>query len=123
MALRFGFGFYHCNPAAQVADNVISKDHKSVTVEVSDERVEWNVRERRQFIESKFLYTLAGQNTSHGGVDYAVYAGFNRVVGGDYRVGSGLCRAVITLYADNGLYRNAFVFIVLPQLQIQSLQS
>lgn len=85
----------------KVADNVISKVHKKFVLEVSDERVEWRVKNRRQFIESKFLYTLSGQNTTVGRPDRFVYVAFNRVVAGDFRSGSGLCRAMITLYADN----------------------
>lgn len=85
-----------------MADNVVSKVHKKFVLEVSDERIEWRVKNRRQFIESKFLYTLSGQNTTHGRPDRYVYVGFNRVVAGDFRSGSGLCRAMITLYADNG---------------------
>ena len=84
------------------ADNVVNAKHRQVVVEISDERVEWRVRNRKQFIESKFLYTLNGQNTSHGRPDYFVYAGFNRVVAGSFRNGSGLCRAMITLHADKG---------------------
>lgn len=80
----------------------------------------------KQSMESRFLYQLnRGRNqrpaTSGGNVteptDFgnsaaeedgdvddsgAVYIGFNRVVGGNFRSGSGLCRAVVQLYADTG---------------------
>jgi len=35
----------------------------------------------------------------------AVYIGFNRVVAGNFRSGSGLCRAVVQLFADTGQLR------------------
>ena len=80
-----------------------------VNLEIGDEKVEWYEGGMRQFIESKFLYTLSGQNTSYGDVDYNVYIGLNRVVAGNYRNGFGLCKATITLLEEGG--RNT-IFIV-----------
>ncbi len=83
----------------KVVDNVVKK-HRRLSIDVSDERVDWRTRKQREFIESKFLYTLSGQNTSFGEKDYDVYAGFNRVVSGPFRHGSGLCEVTITLFQD-----------------------
>ncbi|KAK2183708.1 hypothetical protein NP493_299g03072 [Ridgeia piscesae] len=80
----------------QIKDNFLRKK-ENVMIEVSDERLDWSVAGKKEFIESKFLYTLSGQNTTHGDVERDIYVGFNRIVVGDYRTGSGLCRAVITL--------------------------
>jgi hypothetical protein len=86
----------------KVVDNLVKKD-KKVTLDISDEQIEWSMGEQdKQFIESKFLYTLSGQNTTFGDKDYDVYAGFNRVVAGNFRFGSGLCRVSITLYKEGG---------------------
>ena len=85
----------------QVRDNFVRKKD-SVVIEVSDERVDWTVSGQKEFIESKFLYTLGGQNTTFGDVEHDIYVGFNRIVAGDYRNGSGLCRAAITLLTIEG---------------------
>ncbi|KAK2153978.1 hypothetical protein LSH36_280g02027 [Paralvinella palmiformis] len=60
----------------KIVDDVIRLDDV-ITIEVSDERVEWRSREERHYIESKFLYTLSGQNTTYGDRDYDVYAVLN----------------------------------------------
>ncbi|ELU05578.1 hypothetical protein CAPTEDRAFT_195743 [Capitella teleta] len=84
----------------KIVDNVVNTD-KKVTLDISDEKIEWSIGGgEKQFIESKFLYTLSGQNTTFGDKDSDVYAGFNRVVAGNFRFGSGLCRVTITLYQD-----------------------
>lgn len=85
----------------KVVDNVVKKGRK-VTLDVSDEKIEWSMGGEKQFIESKFLYTLSGQNTTYGDKDYDVFAGFNRVVAGNFRFGTGLCKVTITLYQDGG---------------------
>ena len=71
-----------------------------ITLEISNERLEWKTQTGKQFIESKFLFMLDGQNATYGDMDYDVYAGFNRVVGGDYRSGSGLCRVTVSLFKE-----------------------
>ncbi|XP_014668020.1 PREDICTED: signal peptide, CUB and EGF-like domain-containing protein 3 [Priapulus caudatus] len=81
-------------------DNAVRKNSK-LTVEVSDERVFWRSGKMADSIESKFLYTLDGQKTMYGARDYAVYVGFNRVVAGNYRNGSGLCKATVILQRDD----------------------
>lgn len=85
----------------QIKDNFVRKK-ESIVVEVSDERVDWTVAGKKEFIESKFLYTLSGQNTTYGEAERDIYVGFNRIVVGDYRTGSGLCRAAITLLTIEG---------------------
>ena len=84
----------------KVADNVVGKKDRMV-VEIADETVQWIPRHGyKQMIESKYLYTLNGQNTTYGEKDYYVYAGFNRVVATPARSGSGLCRVNITLKGE-----------------------
>lgn len=75
-----------------------------VKVDISDERVEWKSKEVKDFIESKFLYTLSGQETLYGAQEQKVYVGFNRVVAGEFRSGTGLCQATIELYSYDGQY-------------------
>lgn len=88
----------------KVVDDLVKKG-STLVMEISDEKIEWYEGETKQFIESKFLYTLSGQNTTYGSVDYDVYIGLNRVVAADYRTGDGLCKATITLVKGPGKYR------------------
>lgn len=83
----------------KVVDRVVNRKHSRLVLDVSDGRVEWRARKsRRQFIESKFLFGLSPQ----GSAGSTLFVGLNRVVAGDFRSGSGLCRAVISLFADRG---------------------
>lgn len=84
-------------------DNFIRKGSR-VKIDISDERLEYKSGKYKDFLESRFLYTLNGQDTEYGLKDYSVYVGLNRVVAGTYRSGSGLCRATITLYSLPGNY-------------------
>ncbi|VDI62204.1 signal peptide, CUB and EGF-like domain-containing protein 3 isoform X1 [Mytilus galloprovincialis] len=79
-------------------DDFIRKGSR-VKMDISDERLEYKSGKTKDYIESRFLYTLKGQDTEYGLKDYSVYVGLNRVVAGSYRSGSGLCRATITLYS------------------------
>jgi hypothetical protein len=79
----------------KVVDNIVRKGIKQM-IEVSHERLEWTHGDYKTFIESKFLFELNGQSRDPKRPDY-LYAGFNRVVAGDFRSGTGLCRVVITL--------------------------
>ena len=60
----------------------------------------------RRSIKSRFLYDVRATGTDYGpsrnrssGV---LYVALNRVIAGSFRSGSGLCRAVVTLYSDQG---------------------
>jgi len=81
----------------KVVDRVVTRKHSRLVLGVSNGRVDWRARRsRRQFIESKFLFSLP-RGTSAG-----LYVGMNRVIADDFRAGSGLCRAVVSLFADLG---------------------
>ena len=95
----------------KVVDDIVQKGQK-VNIEIGNERIEWYEKETKQTIESRFLYTLDGQNTTYGEIDYDIYVGLNRVVGGNYRTGSGLCKAVITLQQGGGLYFCVTIYII-----------
>jgi len=86
----------------KVVDRVVSRKHSRLVLDVSDGRIEWRTRRsrRRQFIESKFLFSLSGAVNPAG----TLYVGLNRVIAGDFRSGSGLCRAVVSLFSDRGLF-------------------
>ena len=87
----------------KVANNVVDSNN-TVTLQVSDERIEWEPEGRRkQFIESKFLYRLReGEDNEDAHNDRYLYVGLNRVVAHGYRHGSGLCQASVVLIAENG---------------------
>ncbi|XP_033753123.1 signal peptide, CUB and EGF-like domain-containing protein 1 [Pecten maximus] len=80
-------------------DNFIRRGSKT-KISFSDERVEWKSGPHRDNLKSRFLYTLRGQQPLYGEVDYNVYVGLNRVVAGNFRSGSGLCSATITMYSS-----------------------
>ena len=70
-----------------------------VTVTIGDEYVKFdNNRGVQKTYRSEYLFTLSGQSTTYGAVNYSIYFSMNRVV---YpfrfasRTGTGLCRAVI----------------------------
>ncbi|KAL3842050.1 hypothetical protein ACJMK2_020115, partial [Sinanodonta woodiana] len=81
-------------------DNFVNKGSRAL-IDISDERVEWRSKVK-DFLESKFLFTLNGQKPVHGEIDYYIYIGFNRVVAGSFRNGTGLCYATISLYSFAG---------------------
>jgi len=79
--------------------NVISQG-KSISLEVSNERLHWTSPSGGGEVFSKYLYTLKGQNTVYGPVDYDIYAAFNRVIGTDRRSGSGVNSVRIRLVQE-----------------------
>jgi len=82
-------------------DDFIRKGSR-VKLDISDERIEYKSGKNKDYIESRFLYTLKGQKTDYGIKDYSIYVGLNRVVAGNYRSGSGLCRVTVSLYSLPG---------------------
>ncbi|KAK3101076.1 hypothetical protein FSP39_000772, partial [Pinctada imbricata] len=78
-------------------DGFVKRGSKA-KIDISDERVEWRSRTHKDYLESKFLFTLAGQKPTYGIRDDYVYVGLNRVVAGTFRNGSGLCEVEISLY-------------------------
>ena len=92
----------------RVVDDVVSAG-TTLVLEISDERLRWNNQGPiRGFMESRHLYTLSGQTALHGPVDYAVYAGFNRVPATHLRNGTGLCSATIMMVKPKGKSSRAF---------------
>ena len=81
----------------KVVDNFVKKGSK-VSLDISDERVEWIQGRKRDYMESEFLFTLSRQATLFGRMEQDVFVGFNRVVRAPHRHGSGLCRVTISLY-------------------------
>ncbi|XP_077994412.1 signal peptide, CUB and EGF-like domain-containing protein 3 [Glandiceps talaboti] len=87
----------------KIVDDVVDAGLRLI-VEVSDQKIDWNNQNSKKgFIVSKYLYTLKGQMPSYGIPDYDIYAGLNRVPFGNYRNGSGLCKATITLIPDTDI--------------------
>lgn len=87
----------------QLVDNIVKKGTR-LHLDLSDERLEWTHNGKKQYLESKFLFTLTGQDTQHGEREQYVYIGFNRVVHGAHRHGSGLCHVAISLYELSGRF-------------------
>ncbi len=48
-------------------------------------------------LNSPFLYALDGQADDEGSVNYDIFAAFNRVIAGNYRLGSGVSEVKVTL--------------------------
>lgn len=87
----------------RMVDDIVSEGVK-LKLEVSDETLKWNNKGRqRGQCQSPYLYTLSGQRPLRGEIDYSIYIGINRVpLDNSDRVGSGLCKAIITLASDGG---------------------
>lgn len=122
-------------------DGIVSgrkQKNSQLVLDISDGRVEWRpltpaapkrtraIRPRstsRQFIESRFLYHLNRGRSRDNETDEddnqgAIYIGFNRVVGGNFRSGSGLCRATVQLFADSGTLQILFSVALTENQQI-----
>lgn len=82
----------------RTVDNFVKRGSRA-KIDISNERVEWKSGKYKDFLESRFLYTLAGQEPLYGIRDDYVYVGLNRVVAGNFRNGSGLCEVTISLYS------------------------
>ena len=80
-------------------ENVATAMTNHVSVTIGDEYVMFdNNRGMQRKYRSPYLFTLSGQPTTFGSVDYIIYFSMNRVVypfSSVSRTGSGLCRAVI----------------------------
>jgi len=71
------------------------KSGSQVILEVSNERLDWNNQQGLTgSFTSPYLYTLNGQATTYGPVDYDLYASFNRVIAGG-RYGAGASKITI----------------------------
>ena len=77
-------------------ENVITN---RVTITVGDEFVHFdNHRGIQKCYDSPYLFTLNGQATTYGAINYDIYFSMNRVIYPFYstsRTGTGLCKAVI----------------------------
>jgi hypothetical protein len=86
----FGHDGYPTSPLGEVDGFVQQGD--TVELRVSDGRVEY-VNERiplaGEFL-SPWLYALKGQPDTEGPVNYNIFASFNRVIAGTYRIGTGV---------------------------------
>ena len=80
----------------RVDGDVIDVNSRFV-ITVSDQRMEWqNNSSNKQHLDSKYLL----RTPLHPSDDPYMYVGLNRAVGGDFRSGSGLCRASVVLIAS-----------------------
>ena len=77
-------------------DNVPSVVHEHFTVTIGDEFVMFdNNNGVQRSYRSRYLFTLNGQPTTYGSVDYLISLSMNRVISTSSRSGTGLCRASI----------------------------
>jgi hypothetical protein len=72
---------------------------ETVVLTVSNEQVRYENAEvpAHGVIRSPWLYALDGQPDTEGPVNYDIYAAFNRVVAGSYRLGSGVAEVTVCL--------------------------
>ena len=92
------------NTLIKVSDRMVNRG-AHFEVEIGDRFVSWNntARSRRQGnIRSKHTYTLNGQSTLYGAVEYYVFASFNRVPHSPFRYGTGLCDVTIKMTRGEG---------------------
>ena len=67
-----------------------------VTITIGDELVEIdNHRGVQRRYKSPYLFTLNGQATTYGPINYDIHFSMNRVVSSTYRSGKGLCKVII----------------------------
>ena len=85
----------------RVQDDIL-RDGETLQLDIADGYMSWTSATTTDSLESRFLFALGGRNASHERPGRHVYIGFNRVVGGEYRTGSGLCRATITMQTLKG---------------------
>lgn len=72
-----------------------------VTITIGDELVELdNHRGVQRRYESPHLFTLNGQATTYGPINYDIHFGMNRVINTSYRYGTGLCKVIIRECCD-----------------------
>ena len=84
-----------------LVDNVVNVLSNFVTITIGDELVEFdNHRGVQRRYDSRHLFTLNGQPTTYGPIDYDIYFSMNRVVHGTGRPGTGLCKVIIRECCD-----------------------
>lgn len=73
------------------------------TFDVSDQKLCWNLPGTDGCLNSSYLYALNGQPDSEpGGVNFDIYAGFNRVISGPgSRVGSGVTSVTVQIWRSS----------------------
>ncbi len=82
--------------------NIVSGDDSKVVLEIGDEHLGWdNLQGINGSIDSPYLYTLNGQSTLYGDINYDVYASFNRVISTNGRIGSGASKVKIFTEDDS----------------------
>ncbi|MGK7941060.1 MAG: S8 family serine peptidase [Crocosphaera sp.] len=78
-------------------DNFVTEP-STVFFEVEDEFLGWNNQQGISGnLQSPYLYTLNGQDTLYGPINYDIYAAFNRVISSAFRNGSGVSQVTIEL--------------------------
>ena len=90
-----GYGDY-ANSRTLLVDQVrnVVTDHFTVTIGNEFVMFDNNNGVQRSY-RSRYLFTLNGQSTTYGSVDYLLSLSMNRVITSNFRSGTGLCRAVI----------------------------
>ena len=92
------------------------QSYDKLTIFISDQRIEIkNNRGYHEILRNPYLYNLNGQNVTcncfdtrcYAGVlpDEDLYFGVNRVIGGTYRPGIGLCNAKISWLQCKGKHQ------------------
>ena len=92
-------GYTDYSTSGLLVENSANALTNHITVTIGDEYVMFdNNRGVQKTYRSEYLFTLSGQQTTYGAVDYTIYFAMNRVIypfSSTGRTGTGLCRAVI----------------------------
>ena len=91
----------YANDAKLQVENAADAITNFVTITIGDELVEFdNHRGVQRRYESSHLFTLNGQPTTYGPINYDIYFSMNRVISRSSRSGTGLCKVIIRECCD-----------------------
>lgn len=95
------FIFAHDNAPSPLLKSVpgfVPGQGSQINVTVKNDFLAWNNNQGISgSLSSPFLYALNGQSDSEGPVNYNIFAAFNRVIAGRYRLGSGVGKVTVRL--------------------------
>ncbi len=81
------------------SEKSFARPDSSVSFTLSNNFLSWQTSDGMTgSVDSPFLFSLDGQEDKEGPVNYDIFIGLNRVVGGDYRSGTGVKKALIKLF-------------------------
>lgn len=91
--------------AVQMVDGVLNKGRSKVTMTLSEDKLEWAPNKGPVEVVKWRRWSFPD------GHHPVVYAGFNRIVGGSWRTGSGLCRVNVVMSREEGKYESVVALV------------